>query len=101
MMSNGLKNKVQELGLWDGQGDFHFANIFSGLSENGCRRFENGSQLLNTLTGSGDKFNAQSMFRILRDEDSGICMRDGAFISTSSMVIFFLHYLKPYGVDYK
>lgn len=86
MMSNGLKNKVQELGLWDGQGDFHFANIFSGLSENGCRRFENGSQLLNTLTGSGDKFNAQSMFRILRDEDSGICMRDGAFISTSSMV---------------
>jgi len=86
MMSNGLKSKVQELGLWDGQGDFHFANIFSGQSTDGCQRFVNGSQLLATSTASGNNFNAQSMFHILRDENSGICMRDGAFISTSSMV---------------
>lgn len=86
MMSNELKTKALELGLWNGQGDFHFANIFSGHGTNGCQRFESGSQLLGTLTASEKKFNAQSMFQILRDENSGICMREGAFLSTSSMV---------------
>ena len=89
MMSNELKTKALELGLWNGQGDFHFANIFSGHGTNGCQRFESGSQLLGTLTASEKKFNAQSMFQILRDENSGICMREGAFLSTSSMVNFF------------
>jgi len=86
MMSDGLQNKAQELGLWDGEGEFHFAHIFSGQDKSACQRFESGSQLLTSLTASGNKFNALSMFQILRDESSGICMRDGAFISTSSMV---------------
>jgi len=87
MMSDGLQNKAQELGLWDGEGEFHFAHIFSGQDKSACQRFESGSQLLTSSTASGNKFNALSMFQILRDESSGICMRDGAFISTSSMVV--------------
>lgn len=31
-------------------------------------------------------FGLQSMFSVLRDEKSGICMSDGFFVSTSSQV---------------
>ena len=86
MMSNGLKTKAQELGLWNGQGEFNFSNIFSEHGTDGCQRYKNGSQLLETSTSSGTQFNARNMFNILRDEGSGICMRNGVFVSTSSQV---------------
>lgn len=85
MMSSNLKEKAIELGLWNGNGEFNFTNVFSGLGQNGCSRFENGSLLLQKQTAQA-AFNLKSMFEILRDEDSGICMSSGSFVSTSSQV---------------
>ena len=85
MMSDGLKEKAKQLGFWSGEGPFHFANCFSDGSTDDCPRFANGSGLLRKLT-SGNAFDAKKMIQILRNEESGIAMRDGMFQSTSSQV---------------
>ena len=34
-MSDGLQNHAKSKGFWDGNGDFHFANIFSAPPSKG------------------------------------------------------------------
>lgn len=87
-MSEGLKEKAKELGFWSGEGDFHFANAFSDDNPSDCPRYVNGSELLRKLTASPNSFDAKNMIQILRNEESGIAMREGMFQSTSSQVTF-------------
>lgn len=85
-MSDGLKEKAKELGLWNGRGEFNFTDAFSTMCTDDCQRFGNGSMLLKELTSKPTKFAARNMMDILRNEESGICMREGMFLSTSSQV---------------
>ncbi|XP_064087468.1 secernin-3-like isoform X2 [Macrobrachium nipponense] len=82
-MSDGLKELAQEKGWWDGTGDFHFARAYGASEANG--RKEGGEKLLSKFS-EGGKFGLESMFSVLRDEESGICMCYGSFVSTSSQV---------------
>ncbi len=88
-MSDGLKEKAKELGFWNGSGEFNFTEAFSTMCTDDCQRFGNGSKLLKELTSKPAKFTAKNMMNILRNEESGICMREGMFLSTSSQVPWF------------
>ncbi|XP_002740786.1 secernin-2-like [Saccoglossus kowalevskii] len=85
-MSDGLKEHAQSKGFWNGEGDFDFALAYSsdsdGKTVDDCSRYTAGKRLLSANLGS---IKAQTMFNILRDTDSGICM-EGSFLSTGSQV---------------
>ncbi|KAK8743056.1 hypothetical protein OTU49_001503 [Cherax quadricarinatus] len=89
-MSEGMKELAQEKGWWDGNGDFNFSEAFSSGGDSSGGRKESGEQLLAKLT-EGGKFDLESMFRVLRDTKSGICMSTGNFVSTSSQVSVISH----------
>ncbi|CAL4119367.1 unnamed protein product [Meganyctiphanes norvegica] len=84
-MSSGLKEKAQEEGWWDGSGDFNFMEAYGTGADAGDTRKECGEKLLENFSQEGS-FDLQSMFKVLRDEPSGICMSSGAFVSTGSQV---------------
>lgn len=81
--SEGLKEHALEEGLWDGKGQFDFAEIYGDGGD--TDRYDCGRKLLLQLSEDG-RFSCEEMFRVLRDEDSGICMSSGSFLSTGSQV---------------
>lgn len=68
------------------QGEFNFASVFGRSEGTASEREICGRNLLKTL--SADKtFDVSSMFKVLRDEDSGICpASDDDFPTASSQV---------------
>ncbi|XP_045596038.1 secernin-3 isoform X2 [Procambarus clarkii] len=89
-MSEGLKELAQEKGWWDGTGDFNFSEAFSSSGDSSGGRKECGEKLLARLSEGGN-FDLKSMFSVLRDKKSGICMSAGMFVSTSSQVSVISH----------
>ncbi|XP_064456344.1 secernin-2-like isoform X2 [Ornithodoros turicata] len=84
LCSEGLKDAAKQHGFWDeSKGEFNFALAFG--DGHLITRFTCGKQLLENLSASGS-FNAKDMISVLRDEESGICMPYGAFVSTGSQV---------------
>lgn len=64
------------------QGEFNFASVYGRNEGSASEREICGRNLLKTL--SADKtFDVSSMFRILRDEDSGICCASDDDVSTA------------------
>ncbi|XP_042216699.1 secernin-3-like isoform X2 [Homarus americanus] len=89
-MSEGLKEFAQEKGWWDGNGDFNFSEAYAEEGDPAGGRKECGEKLLAKLSAGGN-FDLQSMFSVLRDKKSGICMSAGMFVSTSSQVSVISH----------
>ncbi|KAL8560920.1 hypothetical protein ACOMHN_035860 [Nucella lapillus] len=84
--SSNLVEEAKKRGLYkDEMGPFHFANAFSDSGTQKSFRYRHGLEMLKELSSSG-QFGPQEMFKILRDEESGICMTDGSFLTTSSQV---------------
>ncbi|XP_070565965.1 secernin-3-like [Ptychodera flava] len=85
-MSEGLKEHAQTNGYWNGQSDFDFALAYSSDSDGSSlelgSRYSTGKKLLSEKSGA---IKAQTMFGILRDKESGICM-EGSFLTTGSQV---------------
>lgn len=89
LMSEGLKDKAKEMGLWDGSSEFDFAQIFEENSDTIGRnepRFVAGKKLLDDLA-SQSSFGVKEMMKVLRDEESGICRScDSAFPTQGAQV---------------
>lgn len=89
--SLNLVEEAKKLKLYsDDKGPFNFSLVFSegkslGNSSHMSFRYRHGLKMLKELSESG-QFGALDMFKILRDEESGICMTDGGFVSTGSQV---------------
>nr|KAG5689042.1 hypothetical protein BaRGS_006438 [Batillaria attramentaria] len=88
--SPNLVEEAKKLGLYsDDSGPFNFAKVFSDsgkyLESQMSFRYRHGLKMLRELSSSGE-FGVRDMFKILRDEESGICMTDGSFVSTGSQV---------------
>ncbi|KAK7471640.1 hypothetical protein BaRGS_00035737 [Batillaria attramentaria] len=86
--SPNLVEEAKKLGLYsDDSGPFNFAKVFSDsgkyLESQMSFRYRHGLKMLRELSSSGE-FGVRDMFKILRDEESGICMTDGSFVSTGS-----------------
>lgn len=71
-MSSGLKEKAQEEGWWDGNGDFNFMEAYGTGANAGDTRKECGEKLLEKYSQE-DSFTLTHMFEVLRDSESGIC----------------------------
>ncbi|RWS28678.1 Secernin-2-like protein, partial [Leptotrombidium deliense] len=68
LMSDGLKEAAVKNGLWSGNGEFNFANVFGNEGEiKVCGRYQAGLSLLKNLTES-HQFDVNSMLHILRDD---------------------------------
>ncbi|XP_071541474.1 secernin-3 isoform X4 [Panulirus ornatus] len=89
-MSEGLKELAQEKGWWSGNGEFNFSEAFGTDEDVPGGRKECGEKLLAKLS-EGGSFDLESMFSVLRDKKSGICMSYGMFVSTSSQVSVISH----------
>ncbi|XP_076461075.1 secernin-2-like [Babylonia areolata] len=84
--SANLVEEAKKRGLYkDDMGPFHFTKVFSENGSQTSFRYRHGLKMLKDLSSSGG-FGARDMFKILRDEESGICMKDGSFVSTGSQV---------------
>lgn len=84
LMSEGLKSYAKEQKLWKGESEFSFKDVFS--SREGCYREVAGRKLLEELTAD-KQFNAERMFKILRDKESSICMpASGSYHTSGSWV---------------
>jgi secernin len=91
-MSPGLKDYAKSQGWWNGDGEFDFAKVYSDSFEETELKKNHppssrqlwGRKLLEDFSQEG-KFGVADMFKILRHEDSEICMT-GAFLSTGSQV---------------
>lgn len=70
--STGLEDYAKSKGLWNGEGEFNFCEVFSGEKKPGDKRFLAGKSLLTQLTADND-FKETGMFKILRDKNSEIC----------------------------
>ena len=86
--SAGIQKYAIENKLWNGEGPFDFAAIFSeggvdDLPSSSCRQIC-GERMLLKHEGS-ENFNREDMIAILRDHESGICMH-GSFETRASMV---------------
>ncbi|XP_014257056.1 secernin-3 [Cimex lectularius] len=90
-MADGVKTYAVDNKLWDGQGELDWAKAFS---DGGCDRFDKGHELLKSLTAE-NKFQVTDMFKILRDTESGICMRLGSGCVTTSSQVSLLFGDKP------
>ncbi|GFO46353.1 secernin-2 [Plakobranchus ocellatus] len=93
LTSPGLVEEAKKLGLYsEDSGPFDFKAVFSAQSQTASTssnstsyRYRHGRELMEKGAGSG-KFGYRDMFKILRDEDGGICMMDGGFITSGSQV---------------
>lgn len=88
--SENLFDEAKLTGKWDGSTELNFAAVFGSSSDGtvskGDGRFAAGKSLLQNYT-SDRTFDANSMIKVLRDKNSGIC-RDcyNAFPTASSQV---------------
>mmetsp|Transcript_17634 Transcript_17634/g.31833 ORF Transcript_17634/g.31833 Transcript_17634/m.31833 type:complete len:326 (-) Transcript_17634:2609-3586(-) len=88
LSSEGIQEYANECGLWNGDGPFDFAMIFSQdgeVDESTSSRQGCGRCMLAKHFNSG-AFSRDDMMAILRDHESGICMHGGGFETTASMV---------------
>ncbi|OQR74232.1 secernin-2-like [Tropilaelaps mercedesae] len=69
LSSEGLKEKAQSEGLWDGSGEFDFSKVFSDHGAHG--RFEAGKKLLETHASENGNFDVSQMVTILRQINQG------------------------------
>ncbi|XP_022904709.2 secernin-3 [Onthophagus taurus] len=91
--SDGLFEYAKSKGLWNGEGDFDFANIFG--ADKGCSsRLEAGKKLLEKFTGSNN-FKETDMFCILRDTESEICRPADSSCATQGAQVSTLTNDKP------
>ncbi|XP_022670118.1 secernin-2-like isoform X2 [Varroa jacobsoni] len=79
LSSEGLKEKAQTAGFWDGNGEFDFSKVFSDGDV--CSRYEAGKKLLETHASEGD-FDHTKMMSILRSP--AVCMPRGRSHVTES-----------------
>jgi len=96
--SKGLLEYAVDAGYWNGQGQFDWADSFSSsrpppLGQKTPGREAAGQELLQKLTSklitnstAAQRFTAETMMSILRDQKSGICMSGGGFRSNGSQV---------------
>ncbi|XP_059155680.1 secernin-2-like isoform X2 [Physella acuta] len=93
LTSPNLIEEAKSLGLYtEDMGPFDFKTTFCSqslsahdMANSTCFRFRHGRELMEKAANTG-KFGYQDMFKILRDEDGGICMMDGGFITAGSQV---------------
>ncbi|KAK0049431.1 secernin-3 [Biomphalaria pfeifferi] len=93
LTSPGLVEEAKKLGLYsEDMGDFDFNATFCAQSQianfpdnNTSFRYRHGKEVMDKVISTG-KFRYQDMFKILRDEEGGICMMDGGFITAGSQV---------------
>ncbi|RUS75212.1 hypothetical protein EGW08_017028 [Elysia chlorotica] len=93
LTSPGLVDEAKALGLYsEDKGPFDFKAVFSAQSQtlsdssnSTSFRYRRGKELMEKVVAAG-KFSYRDMFKILRDEDGGICMMDGGFITSGSQV---------------
>lgn len=93
LMSPGLEEEAKKFGLYsEDNAPLDFKAVFSAQSQtlsdssnSTSFRFKRGKELMEKVVSSG-KFGYRDMFKILRDEDGGICMMDGGFITSGSQV---------------
>lgn len=93
LTSPNLQEEAKKLGLYaDDMGEFDFKSTFCAQSQAGNTsanstsfRYRHGQELMEKAISLG-KFGYQDMFKILRDEEGGICMMDGGFITDGSQV---------------
>ncbi|XP_017785408.1 PREDICTED: secernin-3 isoform X2 [Nicrophorus vespilloides] len=84
--SDGLIEYAKEKGLWNGDGEFNFAEAFGSSGQVGDSRQKSGEDLLKTLSASKD-FKETDMFTILRNTDTDICRScDSPFPTQGSQV---------------
>ncbi|XP_076033518.1 secernin-2 isoform X2 [Oratosquilla oratoria] len=83
-MSDGMKEKAQSEGWWDGTSDFNFAEVYGDSAVSDFRK-ERGEKLLTSLS-EDCSFDQRSMFQVLRNKMSGICMTGGGYCTTGSQV---------------
>ncbi|UXI22927.1 vesicular inhibitory amino acid transporter [Sarcoptes scabiei] len=88
-MSKDIKTYAIEKNLWNGNGEFNFANIFGDSEREDRSRLEAGKILLNNLT-KNNSFDIKSMLSVLRDYESGICRGCSDPIPTASSQISIL-----------
>ncbi|KAF6198609.1 hypothetical protein GE061_008361 [Apolygus lucorum] len=92
-VADGLKQYAIDNNLWNGEGELDWTAVFA----DGCPRgrFNQGRDLLCRL--SADKsFDVTSMMKVLRDEDSGICMKlDSPGSITASSQVSLLYSDRP------
>ncbi|BET00496.1 secernin [Nesidiocoris tenuis] len=83
-MSDSVKTYAIDNNLWDGQGELNWAETFSS---NSCDRLQTGNELLSKLSAD-KKFSVARMMEVLRDVESGICMKLGGpgSVTASSQV---------------
>ncbi|XP_032527207.2 secernin-3 [Danaus plexippus] len=82
--SEGLFEKAEAMGLWDGKGLFDFSAAFSSGGDE--LRQKQGERLLKQATVTS-AFDVTDMFRILRHKESGICRAcDDTFPTQGSQV---------------
>ncbi|XP_063815714.1 secernin-2 [Pseudophryne corroboree] len=83
-----LRSHALTQGWWDGVEEFNFRAVYS-LEKQPVRmeaakaRYRAGQEL---LQGQKGHITVESILKILRDKNSGICMDSGGFRTTSSMV---------------
>ncbi|KAF5296278.1 hypothetical protein FQR65_LT10273 [Abscondita terminalis] len=92
--SDGLLEYAMEKGLWDGSGEFNFAEVFNGDIKPGASRFTAGKSLLDQLTVSRN-FKETDMFAILRDTESDICRPDTSKFPTKASQVSVIRSDKP------
>ncbi|CAG5024124.1 unnamed protein product [Parnassius apollo] len=82
--SEGLHEKAEAMGVWDGKGQLDFTNCFSSGGDE--KRQKEGEKLLKEGSATA-AFDVKSMFNILRHKQSGICRScDDTFPTQGSQV---------------
>lgn len=93
--SDGIHEYAKSKGLWNGEGEFNYREVFSGEKKPYGNRFLAGERLLKELTAPKE-FKEVDMFKILRDTESGICMTaDGAGSVTQGSQVSVLSNTRP------
>ncbi|XP_005104829.1 secernin-2 [Aplysia californica] len=102
LSSPGLVDEAVKLGLYSpdkGPFDFKAAFCAQRVSQTGSVhstsfRLRHGKELMDKVVTKG-KFGYRDLLSILRDEDGGICMMDGGFITAGSQVSVLLPNSSP------
>ncbi|XP_047543937.1 secernin-3 [Vanessa atalanta] len=82
--SEGLFEKAECMGVWDGKGKFDFCNAFSSGGDE--QRQQEGERLLKE-SSAANNFDVKDMFNVLRHKESGICRAcDDTFPTQGSQV---------------
>lgn len=92
--SEGIEEYAKSKGLWNGDGEFNFCEVFSGEKKPGDSRYLAGKALLERLTKSSD-FKETDMFTILRDKNSEICRPCSAAYPTQGSQVSVLSDVRP------